>query len=111
MLGLILGGTALRRLAVLVLLALALSTYTLAENADTYKAKCSACHGANGEADTMIGRNLKLRSLASPEVQKLSDDELFVIISKGRNKMPSFDKKLSSDQIHDLVKHIRALKK
>ena len=93
-------------------LALLLSTYSLAASgAETYKARCSACHGAKGVGETMIGRNLKLRSLASPEVQKLSDDELFVIIGKGKSKMPRFDNKLSHDQIRDLVKHIRALKK
>jgi mono/diheme cytochrome c family protein len=95
-----------------ILLALLLGTYSLADSgAENYKTRCSACHGSDGAAQTMLGRNLKLRSLASPDVQKLSDDELFVIISKGRGKMPSFDKKLSQDQIRDLVKHIRALKK
>jgi mono/diheme cytochrome c family protein len=76
---------------------------------DIYKRKCAACHGASGAGDTMLGKNLKVRSLRSSEVQKLSDDELFNIISKGRYKMPAFDRKLSKDQIHDLVRHIRSL--
>ncbi len=59
----------------------------------------------------MIGRNLNLRALGSTEVQKKSDDELFSIISKGKNRMPSFDRKLSKDQIRDVVRYIRALKK
>jgi len=89
-----------------------LSTYTLADSgADAYKTKCSACHGANGAGDTMLGKNLKLRSLASAEVQKQSDDELAVIISKGKDKMPPYDRKLSKDQIADVVKYIRSLKK
>jgi cytochrome c6 len=79
--------------------------------AETYKAKCSACHSVSGAGDTMLGRNLKLRSLASDDVQKESDEQLFTIISKGKNRMPAFDKKLSSDQIHGLVKHLRTLKK
>jgi mono/diheme cytochrome c family protein len=96
----------------LLTLALLYSTCALADNgAETYRAKCSACHGKGGEADTMIGRNLKLRSLTSADVQKQSDDVLFVIISRGKNKMPAFDKKLSTEQIHDLVKHVRSLKK
>jgi cytochrome c6 len=96
----------------LVTLALLFSPYVLAENgADIYKTKCSACHGSHGAGDTMIGKNLKLRSLASPEVQKQSDEDLFTIVSKGKNRMPSFDRKLSKDQIEDLVKHIRSLKK
>jgi mono/diheme cytochrome c family protein len=91
-------------------LALFLSTYTLADGgADTYKKKCSACHGAKGAGDTLLGKNLKLRRLGSAEVQNKSDNELAMIISKGRNKMPRFDDKLSKDQIRDLVKYIRGL--
>ena len=112
---LILGGAALQRCgnaAILILLAMLFSTHTFAESgADTYKTKCSACHGKNGAGDTMLGKNLKLRPLGSDEVQERSDDELFAIISKGKNRMPPFDRKLSKDQIHDLVKYIRSLKK
>jgi cytochrome c6 len=95
-----------------ILLLALLSTYTLADSgADAYKTKCSACHGANGAGDTMLGKNLKLRSLASAEVQNQSDDELAIIISKGKDKMPPYDRKLSKDQIGDVVKYIRSLKK
>jgi mono/diheme cytochrome c family protein len=78
---------------------------------DTFKARCSACHGHKGAADTMLGKNLNLRPLSSLEVQEQSDDQLFAIISRGRKKMPAFDRKLSPDQIRDLVKHIRSFKK
>jgi cytochrome c6 len=94
------------------LLALFFSTYTFADSgADIYKIKCSACHGANGAGDTMLGKNLKLRSLASAEVQKQSDDDLARITAKGKNKMPSYDRKLSKERIEDVVKYIRSLKK
>jgi cytochrome c6 len=93
-------------------LALLLSTYALADGgADTYKAKCSACHAANGAGDTMLGKNLKIRALSSDDVQKQSDDELAAIIGKGKNRMPPFDRKLSKDQIGEVVKFIRSLKK
>jgi len=116
---LILDGAALQRCgnravlnAAVILLALLFSTYTFADSgADVYKTKCSACHGKNGAGDTMLGKNLKLRPLSSDDVQQQSDDELFTIISKGKKRMPPFDRKLSRDQIHDLVKHIRSLKK
>jgi mono/diheme cytochrome c family protein len=94
------------------MLALMFSAYALADSgADTYKTKCSACHGKNGAGDSMLGKNLKLRPLASDEVQKQSDDELFTIISKGKKRMPPFDRKLSKDQIRDLVRYMRSLKK
>jgi mono/diheme cytochrome c family protein len=104
------------RVAQLALMAIAASllfcTFAFADMVpDAYKSRCAACHGAHGMGDTMIGNNLKIRNLASDEVQKRSDDELFNIISKGRNRMPAFDRKLSPDQIRELVKHIRSLKK
>jgi mono/diheme cytochrome c family protein len=95
-----------------ILLTLLLSVSALAENAaEIYKTRCWACHGATGAGDTMLGRNLKLRPLGSDEVQKQSDDELATIIAKGRNRMPAFEHKLTKDQIRDLVRHIRSVKK
>jgi cytochrome c5 len=101
-----------RTLPVILVFALLCSCSALADNgAEIYKKKCAACHGATGAGDTMIGKNLRIRSLRSHEVQNRSDEELFNIIAKGRNKMPAFDRKLSREQIHDLVRHIRALGK
>ena len=59
-------------LGLLALIGLALfSTNALAESgAEIYKARCSACHAASGAGDTMLGKNMKLRALGSPDVQK-----------------------------------------
>jgi mono/diheme cytochrome c family protein len=101
-----------RTLPGILIIALLCSSSALADNgAEIYKKKCAACHGSTGAGDTMIGKNLRIRSLRSPEVQKRSDEELFKIIAKGRNRMPAFDHKLSREQIHDLVRYIRALDK
>jgi cytochrome c6 len=79
--------------------------------AGLYKAKCSACHGADGKGDTPVGKKMGLRDFSSPEVQKMSDDELTAIIADGKNKMPSYKKSLKPDQIKDLVGYIRSLAK
>jgi cytochrome c6 len=93
-------------------LAMAFSTYTFADGgADTFKAKCAACHGPTGTGDTTMGKNLKLRDMSSADVQKQSDDEITTIISAGKNKMPAYGTKLSKEQIADVVKFIRTLKK
>jgi cytochrome c6 len=92
-------------------MALVFSTYTFADGGADFKAKCAACHGQTGAGDTTMGKNLKLRDLGSADVQKQSDDELTTIVTKGKNKMPAYDGKLSKDQISDLVKFIRTLKK
>ena len=104
--------TILRASIMMLALTLIFSVYSFADaGADTFKAKCAACHGATGAGDTTMGKNLKLHDLGSADVQKQSDEELTTIISKGKGKMPAYDGKLSKEQIGDLVKHIRSLKK
>src|SRR5215470_13984539 len=104
--------TILQTLVLVIAVALIFSTYVFADaGGDTFKAKCAACHGPDGAGSTTMGKNLKLRDLGSADVQKQSDDELTTIITKGKGKMPSYEGKLSKDQIGDLVKYIRTLKK
>ncbi|HLX82668.1 MAG TPA: cytochrome c [Terriglobales bacterium] len=100
----------LSRLAAIFLLAPSLTAYSVADSgADIYKAKCAACHAANGQGDTMLGKNLKVRPLTSPETQQQSDEELFAIIAKGKNRMPPFEHKLSREQIHEVLRFVRSL--
>lgn len=102
----------LKASCMMLALALAFSTYTFADGgADTFKAKCSACHGPTGSGETTMGKNLKLRDLGSADVQKQTDDELTAIIAGGKGKMPKYGDKLSKEQVGELVKFIRTLKK
>lgn len=77
----------------------------------TYKAKCAACHGPDGKGETATGKSMKAGSFASPEVAKMSDDDLATAIAKGKNKMPAYEKSLKPDQIKGLVAYIRSLAK
>lgn len=79
--------------------------------AATYKAKCSACHGADGKGDTPVGKKMGMKDLASPDVQKMSDDELAAIIANGKSKMPAYGKSLKAEEIKGLVAYIRTLGK
>ncbi|MBZ5645754.1 MAG: c-type cytochrome [Acidobacteriia bacterium] len=75
--------------------------------ADTFKAKCVMCHGADGK-----GKMAGTKDLGSAEVQKQSDADLTAVITKGKApKMPAFDGKLTADQIKAVVAYIRTLKK
>jgi len=80
------------------------------EAADLYKSKCQVCHGADGKGDTAAGKKLGVKDFHSPEVAKMSESELFDITKKGKDKMPPYDKKLTDDQIKQLVKYVRTLK-
>jgi len=94
-----------------ILVALMFSTQARAENGpEVYKERCAACHGKEGKGDTIFGKNLKIRPLDSPEVQAQSDSDLAAIISKGKNRMPPFDRKLSKDQIREVIEYVRSLK-
>jgi len=87
------------------------TTLTAQDAASLYKSKCAACHGADGKGETAMGKKFGLKDLASPEVQKMSDDELTTTIADGKNKMPSYKNSLKPDQIKDLVGYIRSLAK
>jgi len=91
--------------------ALVFSTWSLADGAADFKAKCAACHGATGAGDTAMGKTMKVRDLGSAEVQSQSDADLAGIITNGKGKMPKYDGKLTKEQIDDVVKFIRTLKK
>ncbi len=76
-----------------------------------FKAKCAMCHGADAAGKTPMGQALKIPDLHSEDVQKLSDAELTQIITKGKNKMPAYETKLSKEQITQLVGFVRELAK
>jgi len=79
--------------------------------ADTYKSKCQMCHGADGTGDTPAGKSTKVRSFSSPEVLKMSDDDLIAVTTNGKNKMPAYKGKLTDAQIKDLIAYIHTLQK
>jgi cytochrome c6 len=103
----------LRTSIAMLAFAMIFSTWSAAQNAgaDLFKSKCAMCHGPDGKGETAMGKKLGLRDLGSADVQKQSDADLTGTITKGKNKMPAYDGKLSADQIGDLVKFIRTLKK
>ena len=74
-----------------------------------YKSKCQICHGPDG-AGSAAGKKMGAKDFKSAEVAKESDSELFDVTKKGKGKMPSFDKKLTDDQIKALVKYTRSMK-
>ena len=91
-----------------LLLTAAMPLAAAADNA-VYKAKCAACHGADGDGQTTMGKKMNLRDLRSPEVQKQSNAELTKIIADGKGKMPAYKTKLTAEEIKGLVTFMREL--
>jgi cytochrome c6 len=94
--------------AVVCLLALTIAPLgaaqaTSTDGANLYKAKCAACHGADGAGKS----TMKNTDLRAPEVQKQSDAQLQEAVTNGKGKMPGYKDKLSKDQIAGLVTYMR----
>jgi len=91
-----------------LLISLALSNIAFAQSgADVFKTKCAACHGPDGKKEMPA---MGVKSLASPDIQKKSDDELIASVSKGKGKMPAYAGKLTDDQIKQVVAYVKTLK-
>jgi cytochrome c5 len=79
--------------------------------ASTYKTSCAQCHGTTGEADTPAGKAFNARSLKSPEVMKMSDEEMLALTKKGKGKMPAWEDVLTDDQLKGVIAYIHTLQK
>ena len=87
------------------------SAFAQDTGADTYKAKCQMCHGADGLGNTPVGKIAKIVSFKDPSVIDAPDADLIAVVKKGKNKMHAFTGKLSDDQIESVVTYIRTLQK
>ena len=76
--------------------------------AATFKSNCAVCHGVDG-AGSALGNRLHTPDLRSKEVYKEKPLALARTISAGKNNMPSFATKLSSEQIQSLAEYVSQL--
>ena len=74
-----------------------------------YNARCSICHGIDGRGNTASGKKTKARDLTAPEVQSQSDAGLKETVMYGVGKMPAFEKKLTAENIQQVLAYIREL--
>lgn len=74
--------------------------------ADVYKAKCAACHGATGAGNKAMGT----KPFSDPSIQGMSDADLAAAITNGKGKMPAYKGKLTDAQISGLAAYIKTLK-
>jgi mono/diheme cytochrome c family protein len=74
-----------------------------------YEQNCVKCHGADGAANTAIGKAVGAKDLHSPEAQKLTDAQIYAQIDQGKGNMPPFGDSLDKAKINDLVAYIHQL--
>ncbi|KAA6457965.1 cytochrome c [Acidobacteria bacterium AB60] len=80
-----------------------------------YKVDCALCHGenGNGKTDLATGMGLTLSDFTDPKtLQNKTDEELFSLIRKGRDKMPPEEETRAKDaEIKSLILYVRGLSK
>jgi len=80
-----------------------------------YAMDCAVCHGANGDGKTELAKDMQLTALDWTDPKALagkSDQELYDIIRKGKDKMPAEDANRAKDaEVWNLIIYIRRLSK
>jgi mono/diheme cytochrome c family protein len=77
-----------------------------------YNKKCAECHGKDGRSKSFRGKLSHARDLTDAKWQEqVTDERIYNSISKGKDKMPAFGKKLSEAEISSLANFVRGLKK
>jgi cytochrome c6 len=77
-----------------------------------YASKCAMCHGKDLKGNAAMSKVLKVDAaklnLASKETQAKTDADLMTITAKGKDKMPAQEKKLSSDEIANIITYVHS---
>jgi len=72
-----------------------------------YDKMCKSCHGVDGAGNEAKAKMLKLDpaklNLGRPEGASLTKDDLKKIILEGKDKMPSYAKKLTAAEVDPVV--------
>lgn len=76
-----------------------------------YDVFCSPCHGADGKGDGLVAQKYlpETADLTSPNIQSLTDNEIFLVITNGKNRMPSWQENLSPGDTWDIINYVRTL--
>jgi cytochrome c5 len=100
-------GESMKRLLAFAIVATMAMPLFAADGAATFKAKCAACHGADGlKAIPAMG----VTPLNSPGVKAKTEAQLITAVTKGEGKMPPQGTKLSADEISAAVTFVKSLK-
>lgn len=68
-----------------------------------FENECAKCHGLDGTKGRFGAKNL--------QKSKLTDAEYLKIVSNGKFIMPAWKKRLSGEQINQVINYIKELKK
>lgn len=65
-----------------------------------FHTRCSRCHGADGRGNAVF-------NTPTLPISRLTEEEMVQVITKGRNKMPSFSLELTPEEIKAVAQYIK----
>ncbi|HZE71742.1 MAG TPA: cytochrome c [Pyrinomonadaceae bacterium] len=81
---------------------------------ELFKQNCARCHGADGSGDTPLGQRYHAPDFTDPDWWKKMNNpgkrKLAKIVSRGKEDMPAFGKKLKKSDINLLVDQVRSFR-
>ncbi len=82
---------------------------------EIYNIDCALCHGPNGNGKTDLAKDMQLTigDFTDPKtLQGKSDEELFDLIRKGKDKMPGEDPgRAKNDDVKGIILYLRSFSK
>ena len=85
-----------------------------ADGKELFAKQCASCHGPDGKAQTPIARKLGVKDLTQSKLTETEMEKQIVEGKRddhGKEKMPSFKGKLSTDEIKSLIAAVKELRK
>jgi mono/diheme cytochrome c family protein len=79
------------------------------DGAVLYEKNCSKCHGADGRADTPVGKAMKVVSLAEPKWAGEDTADALVSAFRANPKHKAVASKVTDDDLRTISVHIRTL--
>ena len=74
-----------------------------------YEANCSQCHGADGRAQTPVGKAMKAASLAEPKWAEADTADALVAAFRANPKHKAVASKVSDEDLRAISVHVRGL--
>lgn len=88
---------------------------SMARAKEIYSIDCALCHNANGDGKTDLAKDMQLSLSDFSDPKTLTgktDDQLFDLIRKGKDKMPGEDKaRAKDDEVKAVIQYIRNMSK
>jgi mono/diheme cytochrome c family protein len=88
---------------------------SLARGKKIYDIDCALCHNANGDGKTDLAKDMQLSLSDFTDPKTLTgktDDQLFDLIRKGKDKMPGEDAaRAKNDDVKSVIQYIRNMSK